>query len=130
MVKPRDEHGRVEGVKLRVVFGQKAAVLALLGESAASIERCHPTSRPFNGRQVRKPLAFPKDTGMNRVAAIWEDSYYNLARPHKSLRSAISDVPASRWRPRTPAMTKLTDHMWTVKERLTILPLPKHGNTS
>jgi len=106
-------------------------VLALLGASTAYIERSNLTSRLFNGRQVRKTLAFSKDREMNRAAAIWEDSYYNLVRPHKSLRLAILDVPGLRWRPRTPAMAaKLTDHMWTVKELLTTLPLPKHNNTS
>jgi len=41
---------------------------------------------------------------MNRAAAIWEDSYYNLARVHKSLRQPCSNVPGCQWQPRTPAM--------------------------
>jgi hypothetical protein len=131
MVKQRDEHGRVHGVKMRVIFGSKAEVLALLGESTAYIERNHLTSRLFNGRQVRKTLAFSKDVEMNRAAAMWEDSYYNLVRPHKSLRLPVSDRPGVRWQARTPAMAaKLTDHLWTVKELLTALPLPKPNNTS
>ena len=131
MVKQRDEHGRVQGVKIRVIYGSQAEVLALLGESTAYIERSHLTSRLFNGRQVRKTLAFSKDTAMNRAAAIWEDSYYNLVRPHKSLRLPVSDNPRLRWQPRTPAMAaKLTEHIWTLKELLTALPLPKTNNTS
>jgi len=130
MVKQRDEHGRVKGVKIRVVFGTEAEVLALLGESTAYIERSHLTSRLFNGRQVRKTLAFSKDTEMNRAAATWEDSYYNLVRPHKSLRLPITDTPGVRWQARTPAMAaKLTDHLWTVKDLLTTLPLPRVNNT-
>jgi len=80
----------------------------------------------FNARQVRKTLAFSKDVEMNRAAAIWEDSYYNLIREHKSLRQPSSNAPRCRWQLRTPAMAAgLTDHIWTVKELLTTLPLPK-----
>jgi hypothetical protein len=131
MVKQRDEHGRVKGTKLRVIFGTKSEVVALLGTSTAYIERSNLTSRLFNGRQVRKTLAFSKDPEMNRAAATWEDSYYNLVRPHKSLRLCVSDQPGVRWQPRTPAMAaKLTDHIWTVKELFTALPLPNVNNTS
>jgi hypothetical protein len=130
MVKQRDEHGRLQGVKLRVVFGAPCAVLALLGESTAYVERSNLTSRLFNGRQVRKTLAFSKDPEMNRAAAIWEDSYYNLMRPHKSLRVRDHDSSKRQWHPRTPAMAaRLTDHIWTVKELLTALPLPRINNT-
>lgn len=130
MVKQRDEHGRVQGVKLRVVFGTPSKVLALLGESTAYVERSNLTSRLFNGRQVRKTLAFSKDPEMNRAAAIWEDSYYNLLRPHKSLRILDQDGSRRRWRPRTPAMAAgLTDPIWTVKELLMNLPLPRDNNT-
>jgi hypothetical protein len=131
MVKQRDEHGRVQGTKIRVVFGKKTQVLALLGQSTAYIERSHLTSRLFNGRQVRKTLAFSKDVVMNWAAATWEDNYYNLVRPHKSLRLPVSEVPGHRWQSRTPAMAAgLTDHIWTVKELLTTLPLPRANNTS
>ena len=130
MVKQRDGQGRVTGVKMRVVFGSPAEVLALLGESTAYIERSHLTSRLFNGRQGRKTLAFSKDPAMNRAAAIWEDSYYNLVRPHKSLRIPDQDGSQRRWQPRTPAMVaKLTDHIWSVKELLTTVLLPKANNT-
>ena len=130
MVKQRDEQGRVARVKIRVVFGKKAEVIALLGESTAYIERSHLTSRLFNGRQVRKTLAFSKEPEMNRAAAIWEDSYYNLVRPHKSLRMPDQDGSLRRWQPRTPAMAAgLTDHIWTVKELLTTLSVPMANNT-
>ena len=131
MVKQRDAHGRVHGVKLRVIFGSPSEVLALLGESTAYIERSHLTSRLFNSRQVRKTLAFSKDPEMNRAAAVWEDSYYNLMRPHKSLRIPVLGAGPQKWLPRTPAMAAgLTDHIWTVKELLTTLPLPRASNTS
>lgn len=126
-IKERDEHGQVQGVKIRGVFGNRAEVL---NANTAYIERSNLTSRMFNARQVRKTLAFSKDVEMNRAAAIWEDSYYNLVREHKSLRQPSSNVPRCRWQPRTPAMAAgLTDHIWTVKELLTTLPLPKISNT-
>ena len=59
MVKPR-QNGRVIGVKLRVIFGDATATLALLGQSTAYIERTHLTMRLFNGRLIRKTLAFSK----------------------------------------------------------------------
>jgi len=129
MVKQRDSRGRVKGVKLRVVFGKKSEVLALLGKSTAYIERSNLTSRLFNGRQVRKTLAFSKEVGAYRASAAWEDCYYNLARPHKSLRLPLADAPPQKWLPRTPAMAaELTDHIWTVKELLTTLPVPNINN--
>jgi hypothetical protein len=130
MVKQRDEHGHFLGTKLRVIFGTKAEVIELLGKSTAYIERSNLTSRLFNSRQVRKTLAFSKDIQAYRAAAAWEDGYYNLVRPHKSLRSAVKNGSSQKWSPRTPAMAaKLTDHIWTVKELLTTLPLPKVTHT-
>lgn len=93
MVKQRDEHGHFQGVKLRVIFGQKSELIKLLGQSTAYIERDHLTSRMFNARQIRKTLAFSKERENYRAAAIWEDSYYNLVRPHKALRLPSREVP-------------------------------------
>jgi hypothetical protein len=130
MVKQREERGKLTGIKLRVIFGSKAEVLQLLGKSTAYIERSNLTSRLFNGRQVRKTLAFSKNVDDYRASAIWEDIDYNLVRPHKSLRLSAANDPDRKWLPCTPAMTaELTDHIWTVKELLTTLPLPCVSNT-
>jgi hypothetical protein len=130
MVKQRDESGRVQGIKLRVMFGEKSELLALLGKSTAYIERSNLTSRLFNGRQVRKTLAFSKEVEAYKAAAAWEDAYYNLIRPHKSLRLPVQDAAPRKWLQRTPALaTKLTDHIWTVKELLTMLPIPCTNNS-
>ena len=130
MVKQRDEHGHLQGVKLRVVFGKKSQLIKLLGQSTAYIERSHLTSRLFNARQVRKTLAFSKELDNYRAAAVWEDSYYNLIRPHKSLRLPAQDTFERKWIRRTPAMAaKLTNYIWTVKELLITLPLPRVINT-
>lgn len=42
--------------------------------------------RLFNGRLVRKMLAFSKDVGMYRASAAWEDLVHDLAHPLKTLR--------------------------------------------
>jgi len=129
MVKMRDDHGKFQGTKLRVIFGTPSEVLELLGKSTAYVERSHLTSRMFNGRQVRKTLAFSKPVDLYRASAVWEDTYYNLVRPHKSLRQPVQQ-DHQKWQKRTPAMAaKLTDHIWTVKELLTIIPLPCLSNT-
>ena len=124
MVKQRDAQGHFAGTKLKAVFGSQTEVINLLGRSTAYIERSHLTSRLFNSRQARKTLAFSKDVDCYRSAATWEDSYYNMVRPHKSLRLPVQGVPGRKWQPRTPARAAhLTDHVWTVKELLTTIPL-------
>ena len=85
MVKQR-ENGRVVGIKLRVIYGDKEKVMALLGKSTAYIERTHLTMRLFNSRLTRKTLAFSKLLEMYRASAAWEDIIYNLVRPLKTLR--------------------------------------------
>jgi len=122
--------GRVVGTRLRVVFGDEAEVLQLLGTSTAYVERTHLTSRHFNSRLVRKTLGYSKIVEMHRAAAVWEDMIYNLARPVKTLRLRVFGNPRRRWLPRTPAMAAgLTDHIWTVKELLMTLPIPAVSNT-
>ena len=118
------ENGRVVGVSLRVMFGDKDEVLELLGKSTAYVERTHLTMRLFNSRLTRKTLGFSKELEMYRASAAWEDLVYNFARPVKTLRVEIYGDPKRRWQPHTPAMTAgLTDHIWTVKELLkTVAP--------
>ena len=128
MVKQR-ENGRVIGTELRVIYGDEAEVLALLGQSTSYIERSNLTSRHFNSRLTRKTLAFSKTIAMHQAAAVLEDAYYNLVRPHKTLRQEVI-APDRRWLPRTPAMVSaLTDHIWTVKELFSKIPVPFVNNT-
>jgi len=125
MVKQRDEHGRLQGVRLKAVWGNREELIELLGKSTAYIERNNLTTRLFSARLTRKTLAFSKDVKLHEAAAIWEDTYYNWVRPHKSLRIEIPDDPRRKWAHRTPAMAaNLTDHIWTVKELLFTVPLP------
>lgn len=130
MVKHRDEHGRLQQVELRAIWGRKAELIELLGKSTAYIERDNLTTRLFNARLTRKTLAFSKDLAFHEAAVTWEDAYYNLVRPHKALRLPLADGLPAKWMPRTPAMVaKLTDHIWTVKELLLTVPLPTPRNT-
>ena len=129
VVKKR-EKGRVVGTYLRVIYGDKEEVLRLLGSSTAYVERTHLTSRHFNSRLVRKTLGYSKIVEMHRAAAAWEDIVHNLVRRLKTLRLEVFSDPTRRWLPRTPAMAAgLTDHIWTVKELLTTLPIPTVSNT-
>jgi hypothetical protein len=128
MVKQR-ENGRVIGTELRVIYGVAADVIKLLGKSTSYIERSNLTSRHFNSRLTRKSLAFSKTIEMHQAAAALEDGYYNLVRPHKSLRQQVN-AQDCRWRQQTPAMASaLTDHIWTVKELFSKLPIPSVSNT-
>jgi len=124
MVKQRDEHGRLLEVKLKAIWGKKAELIELLGKSTACIERDNLTTRLFNARLTRKTLAFSKNITCHEAAVSWEDAYYNLMRPHKGLRLRNVDESQSKWKPRTPAMVaELTDHIWSVKELLLLVPL-------
>jgi hypothetical protein len=103
------------GVKLRVILGDPIKTLEALGQSTSHIEWTHLTMRLFNGRLVRRTLAFSKEVGMYRASAAWED----LARPLKTLRLEVFGDPQRRWKQRSPAMASgLTNHIWAVKELL------------
>lgn len=124
VVKLRDGAGRVLGTELRAIFGDLAGLTELLGRSTAYVERSHLTSRLFNVRQVRKTIAFSKDIDCCRASAVWEDVYYNLVRVHKGLRLRVAGDCGRKWLVRTPAMVAgVTDHVWTVGELLTTVPL-------
>ena len=130
MVKQRDEQGRFQGVKMKAIWGSKDKLIELLGKSTAYIERSNLTARIFNSRLTRKTLAFSKDVEMHESAVIWEDAYYNWIRPHKSLRVEVPADTQNKWSLRSPAMAaNLTDHIWTVKELLFTVPLPRAINT-
>jgi len=130
MVKHRDEHGRLQDVELKAIWGSKAELIELLGKSTAYIERSNLTTRLFNARLTRKTLAFSKNVQAHEDAITWEDAYYNWVRPHKGLRVEIQNDPTCKWLLRTPAMAAgLTDHIWTVKELLFTVPLPSAKHT-
>jgi hypothetical protein len=67
VVKVRDEHGQFQETRLRVIYGEKAEALELLGKSTAYIERSQLTRQLFNGRQRRNTLASSKEIGYYRI---------------------------------------------------------------
>ena len=130
MVKQRDQHGRLEEIKVKAVWGNLAELLELLGKSTAYIERSHLTARLFNARLTRKTLAFSKNLELHEAAVIWEDAYYNWIRPYKCLRIKIHNLAIQKWSLSTPGMAaSLTDHIWTGKELFYSVPLPSAKNT-
>jgi hypothetical protein len=81
----------------------------------------------MNSRLLRKTLGFSKQVAMLRAASVWEDVVYNLTRPVKTLRLAVVQ-DGRRWQPRSPAMTAgLTDHLWSIRELLTRIPIPTNS---
>lgn len=123
LVKQR-QNGRVVGIETRVIYGDPCTVPPLLGEHTAYVERTHLTSRHMTGRLVRKTLGFSKRRVMLEAACVWEDVVYNFARHVKTLRVEVNDG-CRRWLNRSPAMAAgLTDHICTIKELLTLVPVP------
>jgi hypothetical protein len=81
----------------------------------------------MNGRLVRKTLGYSKRFEMLKAACAWEDGVYNLARSVQTLRVEVN-AQACRWQPRSPAMAAgLTDHIWSLRELLTLVPLPTNS---
>jgi hypothetical protein len=117
IVKQRDGKGNFCGIRLNAVYGDEEELIELFGKSTAYIERAHLTMRTFSSRLTRKSIAFSKEIGMHKVCAVFEDMYYNLIRPHKTLRLRNENGGIQKWTQRTPAMAAgLTDHIWTLKE--------------
>jgi hypothetical protein len=126
MVKQRDATGSLIGIDLRVIYGNETT-LDRTGERTTCVERTNLTSRHMNGRLVRKTLGYSKRFQMLKAACAWEDGVYNLARSVKTLRVAVN-AEERRWQPRSPAMAAgLTDHIWSIRELLTLVPLPTNS---
>ena len=126
MVKQRDPKGNFTGVEVRVIYADETT-LEQTGERTVHVERTHLTSRHMNGRLVRKTLGFSKQVEMLRAACSWEDAVYNLAHSVKTLRLEVKRA-SQRWLPRSPAIRAgLTDHIWSIREGLTLVPLPTNS---
>jgi hypothetical protein len=130
IIKKRKKGKRVR-VTSKVVYGDAKEVKDLLGKQTAYVERTHLTSRQMNGRIVRTTLSFSKERRFLEAASALEAALYNFTRSvrifHVEVENPIKQV---RWRPRTPAMAAgLTDHVWTVRELLTVVLVPRCINT-
>ncbi len=118
--------GKVESVRIKIIYGDPEEVKAKLGCHTAYIERTNVTSRTMNGRLVRKTLSFSKELRFLEASTTLEDALYNFTRPVKTLRvELLNPSKQARWQQRTPAMAAgLTDHIWTVQELLTKVLVP------
>jgi hypothetical protein len=123
VVKIHNNYRQVIGLRPRLIWGQAQQAQTPLAPHLAYVERTHLTSRTMNARLVRQTLRFSKRVEPLRAACDWGDALYNLVRPLVSLR-VPSLHPGRRWIPRSPAMAAgLTDHLWTVAELLSAIPL-------
>jgi hypothetical protein len=118
--------GKLESVRIKIVYGDSEEVKAKLGCHTAYVERTNLTSRTMNGRLVRKTLSFSKELRFLKAASALEDVLYNFTRPVKTLHVELANpTKHARWQQRTPAMAaELTDHIWTVRELLTKILVP------
>lgn len=123
MVKQRDASGKLIGIDLRVIYGDDTT-LERTGTRTTGVERTHLTSRHMNSRLVRKTLGYSKRLELLQAACAWEDAVYNLTRSVKTLRCEIN-IDGKRWLRCSPAMAAgLTDHIWSIRELLILVPLP------
>jgi len=61
---------------------------------------------------------------MLRASCSWKDVIYNLTRSIKTLRIEVNNS-GQRWLRCSPAMAaQLTDHIWSIREVLTLVPTP------
>src|SRR5712691_6699987 len=112
------KQGKLLTLSTRVVLG--AARLTHLGLtiSTAVVERVNLTVRQALAPLARKTSSFCKDRERLRQRVVFFQAFYNMARPHMSLRQPLPPqectrhgVIRARWRERTPAMAAgMTDH--------------------
>ncbi len=121
------KQGKLLTLSTRVVLG--AERLTSLGHtiSTALVERVNLTLRQALAPLSRKTASFCKDRERLRQRVVFFQAFYNVARPHMSLRQPLPlhartrhGAIRPRWRERTPALAAgLTDHVWTFRELLT-----------
>ena len=121
----KKKKGRIVEVVQRVVFGDPVEVMHLLGAddggtiNTAYVERMNLTFRNSLARFIRRTMNFSKNLRMHSHAIDFFKAWYNLVKPHKSLRVRVDDGKR-KWMQRTPLMAEgLTDHVWTLEELLT-----------
>lgn len=122
VVRARDEHGNVKGIKTRVVYGDPIDVKASLILSGSkdittsSSERQNLSIRNYGKRFSRRTVCFTKN---GEYLASYLDvlhAWFNFVKTHRSLRIRSRD---GSYIHRTPAMAQgLTDKPLTWKEIL------------
>ena len=124
MLKKKVKNYVVETIQ-RIIFGDPKEIFEMLGANSVSYigtsytERINLTIRTSLARFIRKGMNFSKTMKMHQKAFDLFQAWYNLIKPHKSLRSEINSENR-KWFQRTPAMAEgITDHIWNLKELLT-----------
>ena len=123
----KKEKGRLCEIIHRVRCGASQFKERGLKISTSLIERVNLTLRHALAPLTRKGLNFCKERDQLRKRVLFFQTFYNVARPHMSLRMLLpeeSQFPSGlirpKWIHRTPAMAAgLTDHIWTFRELLT-----------
>ena len=123
----QQKQGKLLTLSTRVVLGAERLVHLGLTISTALVERVNLTLRQALAPLGRKASSFCKDRERLRQRVVFFQAFYNMARPHMSLRQPLplhernrSGAIWLRWREHTPAMAAgLTDHVWTFRELLT-----------
>ena len=123
----QQKQGTLLTLSTRVVLGAEHLTSLGLTVSTALVERANLTLRQALAPLVRKTPSFCKDRERLRQRVVFFQAFYNVARPHMSLRRQLPmrerirhGAIRPRWRERTPAMAAgLTDHVWTFRELLT-----------
>ena len=121
------KRGRLVTISTRVLAG--AELLKELGLSIGTslIERLNLTLRQSLASLTRKTQKFCKKREQMQRRITFFQAFYNMARPHQSLRLQLAiqeqlrvGVVCSKWQNRTPAMAVgIADHVWTFRELLT-----------
>ena len=109
----------------QIVFGDPDEISEMLGINSdgdigtSYAERINLTIRNSLARFIRKTMNFSKTMKMHSKAFDLFQAWYNLIKPHESLKLEI-DSENKKWFKRTPAMAEgITDHIWNLKELLT-----------
>ncbi len=121
------KQGKLLTLSTRVVLGAERLMQLGLTISTALVERVNLTLRQALAPLARKTSSFCKDRERMRQRVDFFHAFYNVARPHMSLRQQLPPSERThygairpRWQERTPAMAAgLTDHVWTFRELLT-----------
>jgi IS1 family transposase/transposase-like protein len=124
----KEKHqGKLRTLSTRVVLGAERLTRLGFTISTALVERVNLTLRQALAPLARKTSSFCKDRERLRQRVVFFQAFYNVARPHMSLRQPLPlherthhGAIRPRWRECTPAMAAgLTDRVWTFRELLT-----------
>jgi IS1 family transposase/transposase-like protein len=121
------KQGKLLTLSTRGVLGAERLAQRGFTISTALVERVHLTLRQALAPLARKTSSFCKDRERLRQRVVFFQAFYNVARPHMSLRQPLPrhartrhGAMCPRWRERTPAMAAgVTDHVWNFRELLT-----------